>query len=319
MNLGIVLTARCNASCIHCSKSYGPNRTEELSVGHIVQMMEEAAVIEDGAELSFDLTGGEPFLNFSLLREVVAHGAHLGATVSCVTNGYWARDDVTTRERLANLHHAGLSFLGVSVSRFHQQFVPISRPRRALRIAAQLGIKTELKGAVTVSDLTPDGTLDSWKSTLDADKITIFPVLPRLRDGAILPESDFYREIGLPADKCPGEVLCIYADGIARSCCGPEVSGEFLAVGDTKVTPLREIHQRMRRQRKQQILREVGPIHFAKGAIAKGLGDRLRAAYAGPCDLCGHISRDSELRELANKMCAEADSAPARASGLKIT
>jgi len=40
--------------------------------------MNEAAAIEDQEPLCFDITGGEPFLNFEMLVAVVAHGATLG-------------------------------------------------------------------------------------------------------------------------------------------------------------------------------------------------------------------------------------------------
>jgi hypothetical protein len=307
LNLGIILTARCNASCTHCSKNYGPYRKEALSRATILRLMDEAAAIRDGDPLTFDLTGGEPFLDFELLLDVVAHGANLDAQISCVTNAYWAVTNEIAEEKLTKLLKAGLTSLSVSVSRFHQRFVPLRRARRALDIATRLGIATELKGAVTTPDLEAGGALSEWKESLDADKINIFPVLPRLREGATLPEDQYYREPGLPKQRCPGEVVCVYTDGIARSCCGPGVSGPFLALGDTKLTPLAEINRRFLQRGKQRLLREQGPIYFANHAIAAGLSYRLRDAYAGPCDLCSHISSDPELSKVADLVASHID------------
>jgi hypothetical protein len=269
--------------------------------------MDEAAAIRDDQPLAFDLTGGEPFLDFDLLLEVVAHGAKLDAEISCVTNAYWARTATVAEEKLNKLIVAGLTSLSISVSRFHQQFVPLHRAQLALECAARLGIPTELKGAVTNRDLEPGSALHEWQVVLDADKINIFPILPSLREGACLPESEYYREQGLPTQKCPGEVVCVYADGVARSCCGPGALGSFLALGDTTVTSLEEIHRQFLERGKQTILRELGPIHFAEHAIAAGLGHRLRDAYAGPCDLCGHISADTELRRVADLVASGID------------
>ena len=306
MRLGIVLTARCNASCAHCSKSYGPHRTEHLGKEDICRLMDEAAAIEDGEPLAFDLTGGEPFLDFELLVEVVSYGARLGADISCVTNAFWARDDGTAKSRLRTLHSAGLTLLSVSVSRFHQRFVALRRARRALTIASDLGLKTELKGAVTRSDLEPGGARETWQATLDADWVSIFPVLPRLRDGESLPEMEYYREPGLPEHRCPGDMVCVDFDGLARSCCTLGYGDPFLVVGDVHSTALQKIHQTFREGGKQRILRERGPIEFARGAIAAGLGDRLRSAYAGPCDLCLHIQSDPQLRAVAEAMAGAA-------------
>jgi hypothetical protein len=302
MRLVIVLTARCNASCAHCAKSYGPQRTEHLSREEILRLMDEAAAIDDGKDLSFDLTGGEPFLDFELLVDVVAHGTQLGGEMRCVTNAFWARTDELANRKLTLLQQAGLAGLSVSVSRFHQRFVPLDRARRALVAAAELGMWTELKGAVTRSDLETGGALDTWKGTLAATCTSIFPVLPYLREAESLPEEEYYRERGLPMHRCPGDVVSVDFDGRARSCCTLNGSNTFLEIGDAHRMPLKAIHERFLQAGKQQILRESGPIEFARRAIATGLGHRLRKEYAGPCDLCLHIQSDPPLRQVAEDL-----------------
>jgi len=310
MRLGLVLTAHCNASCAHCSKSYGPYRTEQLGRDTILRLMNEAAAIEDGVPLAFDLTGGEPFVDFDLLLEVVTHGSHLGAPVSCVTNAFWARDNEAATDKLTRLRDAGLTSLSVSVSRFHQEFVPLHRARRALTIAATLGIRTGLKGAVTRADLQPGGSLDQWKDSIDAQRISIFPVLPYLRQTETLPDEEYYRERGLPFQRCPSKGVCVDFDGLVRSCCSLVTGDPFLVLGDARHTALRDLHDKARTAGKQTILRESGPIEFARGAIAAGLGSRLRKAYAGPCDLCLHIQSDSPLRQIAEDMASAAEHDP---------
>jgi hypothetical protein len=132
--------------------------------------------------------------------------------------------------------------------------------------------------------------------------MSIFPVLPRLREGQSLPEEEYYREPGLPLQRCPGDMVCIDFDGLARSCCTLGYGDPFLVVGDARRSPLRQIHETFRSASKQRILRELGPVEFARGALAAGLGSRLRSAYAGPCDLCLHIQSDPQLREVAEAM-----------------
>jgi hypothetical protein len=302
MRLGLVITAQCNAACGHCSKSYGPDRTEALSQGEIIRLMDEAAAIDDGQPLCFDITGGEPFLKFDRLVAIVKHGGSLGAEISCMTNAFWARNDEIATSKLTVLKESGLTSLGVSASRFHQQFVPLHRVQRALKTAMQLDILTELKAAVTLRDLTPHGAVSSWKGEISAEWINMFPVLPHLRDGWALPEEEFYREPGLPDHKCPGDAVCVDFNGIARSCCSLGTENTFLQIGDTRQSPLKDIHWTFDHAGKQRILREDGPIGFARGAIAAGVGHRLRTSYAGPCDLCMHIRADSQLRRVAEEM-----------------
>jgi hypothetical protein len=271
--------------------------------------MEAAAAIDDGEELNFDLTGGEPFVDFDLLVEVVGFGARLGGGVSCVTNAFWARTDDITRDKLTVLRDAGLTALSVSVSRFHQEYVPLERPRRVLAVANELGLWTELKGAVVRGDLQPGAVLDQWKGALKASCTSIFPVLPHLRAGQSLPETEYYRELGLPFHRCPGDMVCVDFDGRARSCCTLDGNTDFLEIGDARRTALEEIHHRFRTAAKQRILRESGPIEFARQAIAAGVGDRLRKEYAGPCDLCLHIQSDPLLRRAAEERTRAEESA----------
>jgi hypothetical protein len=304
MDLALIMTARCNASCAHCAAGYGPHRTEALTRDAVLRLMSEAAAVPGKRRPFFAITGGEPFLDFGFLVEVVRHASGLGAQVGCVTNAYWARTDEISHARLSTLVDAGLQVLAVSVSRFHQQFVPMQRARRALRVAQQLGLHTELKGAVVNSDLGEGGSLSQWQGSLSAKRILVFPVLPHLREGESLAEHEYYRERGLPDYKCPAEIVSVDFHGTARSCCSPGVPDEFLALGDVTTQSMAEIDVRFRLNAKQRILREIGPIHFAHHAIAQGLGHRLRDAYAGPCDLCLHIRTDDELRRAAEEAAA---------------
>jgi hypothetical protein len=306
MEIVVVLTSRCNAQCTHCTTSCGPRERQALSDADIERVMREAAQVQDGTPLVFNLTGGEPFLDFPRLLACVRRGASLGGKVSVVSNAFWARTEEQARARLTELRAAGLTSLAVSVSRFHAPYVPMAQARIALEVADELGLETELKAAVIKEDLLPGGLLEQWQRELDADFINVFPVLPYLRDGAALPEEEYYRLKGLPEQTCPAEVLCVESDGTARSCCGSGVSGSFLALGNVRDSGVAELRQRLESAPRQKILREQGPIAFARAAISAGLAHHLRARYAGPCDLCAHIASHPQLRRIAEEMSAPA-------------
>jgi hypothetical protein len=283
----------------------------------IFRLMDEAAAVLDDEPLAFDLTGGEPFVDFDRLEQVIAYGSRLGGPVSCVTNAFWAHDDSVTRDKLTRLHDAGLTSITVSVSQFHHRFVPLHRVRRALAIATEVGIRTGVKAAIVHSDTQSDGPLQIWKQALRAERISLFPVLPYLRDGESLPEAEYIRDIGLPYQRCPSRGPCVDFDGIARSCCSLVTTGPFLVIGDARAEPMQDIHDRFLRAGKQRILRESGPIEFARRAIAAGQGDRLRKAYAGPCDLCLHIQEDPTLREIAEEASRTVALDPDNSNNLK--
>ncbi len=302
MNIGLLITARCNAQCTHCATTCGPARTEALPQGRIFSLMDEAAAIRrkiGGDEpLHFSLSGGEAFLDFQQLLEIAAHGKRLGATVSCVTNAYWATSDEKARAMLTEVKAAGLTHLASSTSRFHQRYVKIERVRRALTIAKELGLHTCLKCAQTVSDR-KDGWAEAFAKSVAPDETEIFPIVQPLRDGGVLPDSEFIREKGLPKGRCPVPVITVREDGKAYTCCTPGGFVPFLELGNVHETGLAGIRERYYLGGKQHILLKKGPIHFARRAMAQGQGHLLRDAYAGICDLCAHIATDPTLSALA--------------------
>jgi MoaA/NifB/PqqE/SkfB family radical SAM enzyme len=317
VNLLLIITARCNASCAHCSQSYGPDRAEALDRDDIFRLMDEAAEIDDGKPLEFDITGGEPFMDFDLLVEVIRHGAELGGDVSCTSNGYWARSPAIALAKLAMLRRAGLRRLAVSVSRFHQEFVPLERARCALEAAVRLGLHTELKGALTNTDLKA-GSIEQWKSAgLRASFINMFPVLPELREGERLADEDYYRVPGLPADRCPGAIVAIDFNGRAMSCCAPKSNDDFLSIGNAHTMSLADIHRNFHERGQQRVLHEHGPARFARAAIDAGLGHLLRDSYAGPCDLCLHIRTEPSLRKVANALATSIEKPKQKRRGEK--
>src|SRR5262249_31849546 len=139
-------------------------------------IISEAATVVAPTPFQIDITGGEPFLDFNLLVKVVAHGATLGAFMTCMTNGYWATSPEVAIAKLRVLKDIGLQSLSVSTSGPHQQFVPLKRVRQALDAARSIGLPTELKVAVQKGDHDEGGLIDQCKQQLAADVISTFTI-----------------------------------------------------------------------------------------------------------------------------------------------
>lgn len=301
MKLVLLTTARCNASCGHCSTSCGPEKTESLSQNKIFGLMDEAAELAEGKPLKFLLTGGEPFMDFELLLSIVAYGARLGAIVTCVTNGYWATSPEKARSMLSAVQDAGLRALAVSTSRFHQQFVKLKRVERVLGAARDLGLTCCLKYVRLPSDAQDEETIKAWAMAAGADEVEDFSLLPYLRDGESLPDSAYIRSPGLPEGRCPAPLLTVREDGEAYFCCTPGADRPLLFLGNTHELRLREVHDRFYLGGMQQILRQHGPIFFARAAEAQSQGYRLRESYTNVCELCTHIVNDPDLAAVATE------------------
>src|SRR5581483_3495639 len=121
--------------------------------------------------LEISITGGEPFLDFALLRDVVAHGTRRGAQMTCVTNAYWATSPEKALALLSQLKDAGLLLVAISTSHFHQQFVKKQRVERALGAARRIKLDTELKLVLAASELPQKKALVAWAKAAGAGRV----------------------------------------------------------------------------------------------------------------------------------------------------
>ncbi len=134
------LTYDCSLRCPHCfyypqAGSRGWLTTQR--VREIIESMRDTASVK---ELHF--TGGEPFLDFELLLEMVSLAKELGARrITCSTNCYWATDLDAARQRLSRLKQAGLTWFLISADAFHQDEVPLENVRIAAQVRVELGLQ----------------------------------------------------------------------------------------------------------------------------------------------------------------------------------
>lgn len=92
-----------------------------------------------GVNIGLHFTGGEPFLNYSLLISLVKMASRLGIPSLFVeTNAFWAVSDDVAREKLLRLREAGLHGILISVNPFILEYVPFERTLRAIRISREI-------------------------------------------------------------------------------------------------------------------------------------------------------------------------------------
>ncbi|HZP11318.1 MAG TPA: radical SAM protein [Nevskiaceae bacterium] len=302
MKLALLITAHCNAGCTHCSTSCGPHRSEHLSREQIFRLIDEAAELNGSEKLRVLLSGGEPFLAFDLLLDVVRHARDKRAIVTCVTNAYWATSIEKARDLLRQLKAAGLRSFAISTSRFHQQFIKRQRVERALQASRDVGLRCTLKYVRVRDDSLDERGVRSWATSAGAHDVQDFPLLPHLRAGASAPESSYIRDAGVPTGTCPGAILTVREDGRAFTCCTPGAFTTLLQVGHATRDSLRDVNARFHVGGVQQILRRKGPGEFLEAIRARAQAHRLRSSYASVCDLCTHIAADPVLGAIATEV-----------------
>ncbi len=139
---GLMLTYGCNARCAFCYVSSGPDRGGRMSVDQAIRLWrgltEHAAA--HGRTMKVHLAGGEPFQEWQTLAAIVQAGraAGLPPLEKVETNAGWAADDEQTRARLTLLRDLEVEKLTVSCDVFHQEYIPIARVQRCVRVAREV-------------------------------------------------------------------------------------------------------------------------------------------------------------------------------------
>ncbi|MEI6313391.1 MAG: radical SAM protein [Syntrophus sp. (in: bacteria)] len=136
-HFGICYTLKCNVACPHCADECGPHRTEKMSTHDIKFTIKQVAMT--GFE-TIELYGGEPFLEFNQLSDLIRFCKQWGIRPLIYTNGFWGRNVDSAKEKLEILKECGLDTLAVSIDSHHQKSILIDYPLNVLRIAERLGI-----------------------------------------------------------------------------------------------------------------------------------------------------------------------------------
>ena len=139
--LHLLLTYRCTYECDHCFVYSSPQAEGTMSLRMGKDAVRQAA--ELGSVREIWIEGGEPFLYYPILREIVAWASELGLETGIVTNGYYAETEEDAAVWLTPLKAAGLTRLSVSDDSFHSETFPAVSPAQRLRQAAdEMGIDT---------------------------------------------------------------------------------------------------------------------------------------------------------------------------------
>jgi hypothetical protein len=95
-----------------------------------------AALAAESRLSGIHLAGGEATLHLDRLEEVIRMAVAAGVPVDYLeTNGWWGRNLDESRRRMQRLADAGLPAVLISVSLFHNEFIPFHRVRTCVEAA----------------------------------------------------------------------------------------------------------------------------------------------------------------------------------------
>jgi len=309
---GLLLTYRCNAACEFCYYQCGPDKGGLMPVDLCLAAWRSLEILA-GDHAKIHLTGGEPFLHWDHLVEILAEARRQGrAPVDLVeTNGFWATDERRVRDRLQRLIDLGVQRFKISVDPFHQEFVPIQPVQRLAAIAKEMfGV---------------DRVLVRWEQYLQAPARG-GALRPDVRDGVYLDTLRDHpcRFMGRAADHLAGLLASRSAEALANRSClacflgakgvhidpyGNVFSGTCsgIILGNINEMPLETIWQQFHPERNDfiRILCEQGPHGHLEQAVS--MGYEPLEAYASKCHLCTHLRQFFRAAGLAPTVIGPAD------------
>jgi MoaA/NifB/PqqE/SkfB family radical SAM enzyme len=138
-NAGLLLTYKCNAECEFCYYNCSPKQGGLMPVEMALNCRRSLKELA-GDDTKIHITGGEPFLYWERLAEILqeANKNNLGVVDMIETNGFWATDEKIIKDRLKILDRLGMNRLKISCDPFHQEYVDIELVRRLAQIAKEL-------------------------------------------------------------------------------------------------------------------------------------------------------------------------------------
>ncbi|MEN3013873.1 MAG: radical SAM protein [Endomicrobiia bacterium] len=145
VSCGIFLTYRCCANCRHCvyassakwSADFLDKKKAIFIIEQLSKWLPKSSYITFNAGIHF--SGGEPFLNFELLVDLVKIAKeHKISPVLVETNCFWAKDKKTSIEKLSKLRSYGLDGILLSINPFVLEFVKFRNIKVALESALEI-------------------------------------------------------------------------------------------------------------------------------------------------------------------------------------
>jgi hypothetical protein len=133
-DLGLILSYKCQSNCAHCLYNCGRGWEDWINKEDIEAALTATLIWKYPFQVH--ITGGEPFLNFPLLKHAVKICVDLDIPVYLETNAGWCVDEDLTYRRFAELHDLGLGAVQISCSPFHAETIP---PQRVISAIEQAG------------------------------------------------------------------------------------------------------------------------------------------------------------------------------------
>jgi len=136
---GLITNYFCTSRCRHCLYNCSPNRGKEYIDSEIAEKC-FIRILELGCR-SVHIGGGEPMLRPEKMENILKAANRVGMGIDYVeTNSSWFKNAESAVNVLERLITNGLSTLLISISPFHNEFIPFSKVKGVIDAGRKAGI-----------------------------------------------------------------------------------------------------------------------------------------------------------------------------------
>jgi MoaA/NifB/PqqE/SkfB family radical SAM enzyme len=251
---------------------------------------------------SIGITGGEPFLYYNDLIEIIKTAKSNQFFVTCTTNGFWAKTEEITGQKLDELIKAGLNHMSVSVDQFHSKYVSIENIRNILRAAKERNFTIKLFCIITKNSMRSTEIRKALGVDIMGYTIIESHCLPIGRALEKIDQSEFIYENDFPSNKCFSEnALTIKPDGSAYPC----LLTPAFYLGTLNESPLHMIIDKFYQNRCCEIMEKNGYEWFVNTIKKNALPITLKDKYVNLCDVCHTLFNKEEYLYQYQKYCKD--------------
>lgn len=301
-NVGLFMTYKCQVTCPHCIVEAGPHRKEQVQRREAFDWIRQVADYRNGHVRVVSLTGGEPFYDIGLLKELAEFANARGLFVSAVTNAFWASEPERAVALLREL--GALKMLSISTDVHHQQHIPFDWVRNAVRAAEQCDMLYSI-AVCTESEDDPkyQNVLKQLQTITTPRAILTAITFPAGRALVGLTGSKYQRSEEPPVSACPaGSSPIIFPDGRVMACIGPVITlgcSHPLLLGNLRESSLDAILDRAEVNPVLHAIRVWGPRKLIAMVNEAGLGEHLPRTYIkdSMCNACYALMSNHAIRQ----------------------
>lgn len=294
--ISLILTKKCNALCRHCGFNSGPGNSETMTKEEAKYYIGSARNLASLKMVSF--TGGEPFLYYPLVYEIMSFARGLGLASEIVSNSYWASSYAEAYDRLGELREMGLVNYVTSLDDFHIEFIQMDSIHNAINAAYDLGLKVTVKTLEYESAVIKSKDIATLLNITPNDRFVLQGLTP-VHEGRAKGIAGFKTDnlnstninflggcdkiIKFPAVEPTGNLFPCCGFGNGARLAGNGLSEDFY-----------ELLVRMQNNLLFNLLATAGPLEIYR-RVKERMPQLQEPIFSNPCEMCNYLYGSEEV------------------------